>query len=75
MASRTDKMIDRLRARTAGRLSAMLAERLEGHLRAAGDDQHALRLAVDKIRVSLRLFVDADLAERLADELLRAGKL
>jgi hypothetical protein len=53
----------------------MLAGRLAGHLQAAGDDDHELRLAVDKIRVSLRLFVDAELAEQVAGELLRMGKL
>jgi hypothetical protein len=53
----------------------MLAGRLEGHLSAAGDDDAALRLAVDKIRVSLRLFVDEVLAEQVAAELVRIGRL
>jgi hypothetical protein len=75
VANRLDTMIARLRTRTAGQVSAILADRLEGHLKAAGDDDHALRLAIDKIRVSLRLFVDADLAEAVAEELHRVGKL
>ncbi|MBI5479524.1 MAG: hypothetical protein HY906_11740 [Deltaproteobacteria bacterium] len=68
-------MIDQLRSRVAGRVSDMLAGRLAGHLQAAGDDDQGLRLAVDKIRVSLRLFVDAELAEQVAAELARIGKL
>jgi hypothetical protein len=68
-------MTELLRSRVAGRASDMLAGRLVGHLQAAGDDDHQLRLAIDKIRVSLRLFVDAGLAEQVAMELLRAGKL
>jgi hypothetical protein len=68
-------MIDHLRSRIAGQASDMLAGRLAGHLQAAGDDDQQLRLAVDKIRVSLRLFVDAELAEQVAADLLRLGKL
>jgi hypothetical protein len=68
-------MIDHLRSRIAGQDSDMLAGRLAGHLQAAGDDDQQLRLAVDKIRVSLRLFVDAELAEQVAADLLRLGKL
>ena len=68
-------MVEHLRKRTAGQVSDMLAGRLAAHLQGAGDDDQALRLAVDKIRVSLRLFVDADLAEQVAAELSRMGKL
>jgi hypothetical protein len=68
-------MVEHLRSRTAGQVSDMLAGRLAAHLQAAGDDDHALRLAVDKVRVSLRLFVDAGLAEQVAAELLRIAKL
>jgi hypothetical protein len=75
LATRCDKMTDQLRSRVAGRVSDMLAARLVAHVQAAGDDDQQLRLAVDKIRVSLRLFVDADLAEQVAAELLRIGKL
>ena len=75
MASRVDKMMEQLRSRVAGRVSDMLAARLAGHLQAAGDDDQQLRLAIDKIRVSLRLFVDAELAEQVAAELERCGTL
>jgi hypothetical protein len=75
LATRRDKMIEQLRTRIAGRASDMLAARLAAHLQAAGDDEQQLRLAVDKIRVSLRLFVDAELAEQVAAELVRIGKL
>ena len=75
MANRRDKMIEHLKSRTAGLVSEMLAGRLAGHLQAAADDDQALRLAVDKIRVSLRLFVDANFAEQVAAELARLGKL
>ena len=75
MANRGEKMVEHLRSRTAGRVSDMLAGRLAGHLQAAGDDDQELRLAVDKIRVSLRLFVDAELADQVEAELLRMGKL
>jgi hypothetical protein len=68
-------MIEHLRSRIAGHVSDMLAGRLAGHLQAAADDDHELRLAVDKIRVSLRLFVDAGLAEKVAAELAKTGKL
>jgi hypothetical protein len=68
-------MTDLLRSRITGRVSDMLAARLQGHLQAAGDDDQQLRLAIDKVRVSLRLFVDAELAEQVADELVRIGKL
>ncbi|HEY3359116.1 MAG TPA: hypothetical protein VGQ83_38055 [Polyangia bacterium] len=68
-------MIDCLRTRVGGAVSGMLAARLEGHLASAGDDEQMLRVAVDKIRVSLRLFVDEMLAEQVADELLRLGRL
>ncbi len=68
-------MLDQLRARIGGRVSDTLAARLASHLQAAGDDEQQLRLAVDKIRVSLRLFVDADLAEQVAAELTKTGKL
>jgi hypothetical protein len=73
--TRTDRMIERLRARLGPQVSGMLAARLEAHLTAANDDDQALRLAVDKIRVSVRLFVDEALAEALADELHHIGKL
>jgi hypothetical protein len=68
-------MVEHLNSRTAGRVSAMLAARLAGHLQAAADSDDALRLAVDKIRVSLRLFVDEALAEQVAAELAKMGKL
>ena len=68
-------MIDQLRSRVAGRVSDMLAVRRAGHLQAAGDDDQELRLGIDKIRVSLRLFVDAELAEQVAAELEKIGKL
>ena len=75
LANRREKMIEQLRSRVAGQVSDMLAARLAGHLPAAGDDDQELRLAIDKIRVSLRLFVDAELAELVAAELARIGKL
>jgi hypothetical protein len=73
--TRTQRMIECLRAHLGTQVSAMLASRLEGHLTAAADDDQALRLATDKIRVSLRLFVDEALAEQIAEELLRLGRL
>lgn len=75
LATRSDKMVAQLQSRIAGRVSDMLAARLVGHLQAAGDDDQQLRLAVDKVRVSLRLFVDTELAEQVAAELVRIGKL
>ncbi len=68
-------MMEQLRSRVAGRVSDMLAARLVAHLQAAGDDDQQLRQAIDKIRVSLRLFVDASLAEQVAAELVKMGRL
>ena len=68
-------MVDQLRSRVAGRVSDMLAARLAGYVQTAGDDDNELRLAIDKVRVSLRLFVDAELAEQVAAELAKIGKL
>jgi hypothetical protein len=67
-------MVAHLRARVAGLVSTILAARLETHLSGASDEA-ALRRAVDKVRVSLRLFVDEELAEQLAGELLDIGQL
>ena len=73
--TRQERMIETLRSRIQGHASTMLAGRLEAHITTAGDDDQALRLAIDKIRVSLRLFVDEDLAERVAAELTRLARI
>ena len=72
---RKEKMVEHLRARVGNVASAMLVVRLEGHISAAPDEDHALRLAIDKIRVALRLFVDPQLAEEVAAGLAQIGRL
>lgn len=59
-----------LREVVGDRASAMLLDRLCRSLERCADDAGALTGAVDKIRTSLRLFVDERVAER-ADTRLR----
>jgi hypothetical protein len=66
---RHDRLIEHLRERVGAQLSSRLSRRLEGMIRDAPDEDGALRDAIDKVRASLRLFVDESVADAVALEL------